>query len=59
MGGASALNGREVSGQSMTTVIQVWSIGVAFAVSALIGVSGIDPAYRAGRLDPIVTLPNE
>ncbi|MFN8639238.1 MAG: ABC transporter permease [Dehalococcoidia bacterium] len=60
VGIAFGLNGRVVSGQAMTTVIQPWSIGVAFAVSAIIGVlSGIYPAYRASRLDPIAALRNE
>ena len=60
VGGAFALNGRQISGQQMITVIQLWSIGVAFAVAAVIGIlSGIYPAYRASRLDPITALRNE
>ncbi len=60
VGVAYGLNGRQISGQAMNTVIQPWSIAVAFAVSAIIGVlSGIYPAYRASRLDPIAALRNE
>jgi len=37
----------------MVTVVQPWSIGVAFVVSGGIGaISGSYPAYRASRLDP-------
>ncbi|MEO6043730.1 MAG: ABC transporter permease [Tepidiformaceae bacterium] len=57
---ALGIDGREIAGQVMTTVIQPWSVGVAFAVSAGIGaVSGSYPAYRASRLDPITALRNE
>ena len=57
---ALGIDGREIAGQVMTTVIQPWSVGVAFVVSAGIGaVSGSYPAYRASRLDPITALRNE
>jgi len=45
---------------TVRTVIQPWSILIAFAVSFVIGiVSGVYPAYRASRLDPILALRNE
>ena len=54
------LDGREIAGQTMTTVIQEWSIFLAFAVSAGVGlVSGIYPAYKATFVDPIDALRNE
>jgi putative ABC transport system permease protein len=57
---AIGINGRDIAGQVMTTVIQPWSIVVAFAVSAGIGaLSGSYPAYRASKLDPITALRNE
>lgn len=60
VGIAVFINNREIAGQVMTTVVQPWSVGVAFAVSAGIGaISGSYPAYRASRLDPITALRNE
>ena len=55
-----AIGGREIGGQEMTTVIQPWSIIVAFAVAAGVGLaSGSYPAYRATAVDPIAALRNE
>jgi putative ABC transport system permease protein len=60
MGVAIGIDGRDIAGQTMSTVIQPWSVAVAFAVSAGIGaLSGSYPAYRASKLDPITALRNE
>ena len=57
---AIGINGRDIGGSAMSTVIQPWSVFVAFAVAAGIGaLSGSYPAYRASRLDPITALRNE
>ena len=54
------IDGREIGGQEMTTLIQPWSIAAAFAVAAGVGfASGSYPAYRATALDPIAALRNE
>ena len=51
------LNGVPIGGVSMSTSVQPWSIVLAFVVSAVIGVlSGLYPAWRASRLDPITAL---
>ena len=60
VGVSIALEGRELAGQQMTTIVQPWSIAVAFAVAAGVGfVSGSYPAYRATSVDPIAALRND
>ena len=60
IGASLAIDGRELGGQAMTTVIQPWSIAAAFAVAAGVGfASGSYPAYRATAVDPIAALRNE
>ena len=60
VGAALAVDGNEVGGQVMTTVIQPWSIAAAFVVAAGVGLaSGSYPAYRATAIDPIAALRNE
>jgi len=52
-----AVDGREIGGQVMTMLIQPWSILAAFGVATAVGLaSGIYPAYRAARIDPIAAL---
>lgn len=60
IGVSYGLADREIGGQEMTTVIQSWSIVLAFVVAGGVGlVSGIYPALRATAVDPIAALRNE
>ena len=60
IGASLAVDGRELGGQEMTTLIQPWSIAMAFLVAAGVGfASGSYPAYRATTVDPIAALRNE
>ena len=54
------IDDRTIAGQEITTLIQPWSVVVAFVVAAGIGlISGSYPAYRATAVDPIAALRNE
>ena len=55
-----AVDGRELGGQAMATLIQPWSIAAAFAVAVAVGLaSGGYPAWRAAAVDPIAALRSE
>ena len=54
------VDGKNIADMDVTTVVQPWSIGIAFLVSGGVGLlSGIYPAFRASKLDPIVALRTE
>ena len=51
------VNGRNLNGQVLQTVVQPSSIALAFGISVAIGLFfGIYPASRAARLNPIQAL---
>ena len=54
------VDGMNIADMDVTTVVQPWSIGIAFLVSGGVGLlSGIYPAFRASKLDPKVALRTE
>jgi putative ABC transport system permease protein len=60
VGSALLVNNRTIAGSTMSTLVQPWSVGVAFAVAVFVGlISGSYPAYRATAVDPITALRNE
>ncbi|HXI18307.1 MAG TPA: FtsX-like permease family protein, partial [Chloroflexota bacterium] len=57
-GGSRLLNGFPMgNGQTLTTVVSIDAVVLAFTVSALIGLFfGVYPAIKASRLNPIEAL---
>lgn len=55
--GAHVMNGQQLNGQAVQTLVSYQSIVIAVGVSAAIGLFfGIYPAARAARLSPIEAL---
>ena len=60
VGVSLVVNGRELGGQEMVTLIKPWSIAAAYLVAAGVALaSGSYPAYSATTINPVAVLRNE